>query len=100
MGSLKAILTNMVAILMLAKLATVGLIKIKILWNKGYDVIISVHDATNKILSCDSNYIVDMVMWSKFGDSIFFVREVTTTATLQGLEPEKSFFLSDALGSS
>ena len=29
---------------------------------KVYDVIISVHDITNKILSRDSNYIVDVVM--------------------------------------
>ena len=28
----------------------------------GYDVIIYVHDITNKILSCDLNYIVDVVM--------------------------------------
>ena len=43
----------MVAILMSAKLATVGLLKIKVFFNKGYDVIISVHDIINKILSHD-----------------------------------------------
>ena len=48
---------------MLAKMATPGLLKITVLWNKGYDVIIPVHDVTNKILSRDSNYIVDVVMW-------------------------------------
>ena len=48
---------------MLAKIATPGLLKITVLWNKGYDVIIPVHDVTNKILSRDSNYIVDVVMW-------------------------------------
>ena len=53
----------MVAILiMLAKLAILGLLKINVFLNKGYDVIISVHDITNKILSCDSNSIVDMIM--------------------------------------
>ena len=40
----------MVTILMMSvKLATLGLLKIKVLWNKGYDVIISVHDVTKKI---------------------------------------------------
>ena len=53
----------MVTILMMsAKMATLGLLKIKIFCKKGYDVIISVHDVTNKILSRDSNYIVDVVM--------------------------------------
>ena len=49
-------------ILMLAKLAAPGLLKIKIILSKGYDVIISVYDVTNKVLSRDSNYIVDVVM--------------------------------------
>ena len=53
----------MVTILMMsAKSATLGFRKIKALKIKGYDVIISVHEVTNKILSCDSNYIVDVVM--------------------------------------
>ena len=34
----------------------------------GYDVIISVHDVTNKSFSCDSNYIADVVMWPKYGN--------------------------------
>ena len=34
----------------------------KVFWNKGFDVIVSVHDVTNKILSCDSNYIANVVM--------------------------------------
>ena len=51
----------MVAVLMMsAKFATVDLLKV--FWNKGYDIIISVHDVTNKILSLDSIYIVDVVM--------------------------------------
>ena len=48
--------------MMSAKLATPGLLKIKMFQNKGYDVIIPDYDVTNKILSCNSNYIVDMVM--------------------------------------
>ena len=44
----------MVTILMMsAKIATPGLLKVKVFRNKGYDVIISVHDVTNKILSHD-----------------------------------------------
>ena len=59
----KVALTNMVAILMMsAKLATLGLLKLKVFRNKGNDIIISAHDVTNKILSRDSNYIVVMVM--------------------------------------
>ena len=41
--------------------ATLGLLKINVFWNNGYDVIMFVHDVTNKILSSDLNYIV---MWS------------------------------------
>ena len=68
--------------MMSAKMATLGLLKIKVFWNKGYDVIISVHDVTNKILSRDSNYIVDVVMWPKFGNSSISMREVITTTIL------------------
>ena len=53
----------MASILMMsAKLATPGLLKVKVFWNKGYDVIISVHDVKNIILSRDSNHIVDIIM--------------------------------------
>ena len=38
-----------------AKMATLGLLKINIFWNKGYDVMISVCDVIIKNLSCDSN---------------------------------------------
>ena len=45
----------MVAILMMSvKIATLGLLKIKVFWKKDYDVIISVYEVTNKILSRDS----------------------------------------------
>ena len=73
----------MVTILMMsAKMATLGLLKTKVFWNKGYDVIISVHDVTNKILLRDSNYIVDVVMWPKFGNSSTSMREVIITSIL------------------
>ena len=53
----------MVTILMMsAKLATPGVLKINIFRNKGYDVIILVYGVSNKVLSLDSNYIVDVVM--------------------------------------
>ena len=53
----------MIAIFMIsAKLVTLGLLKIKIFWNKGYDVMISLHDVINNILSRESNYIVDFVI--------------------------------------
>ena len=73
----------MVTILMMsAKMATPGLLKIRVFWKKGYDVIISVHDVTNKFLSRDSNYIIDVVMWSKFGNCSVSMRKVIITSTL------------------
>ena len=54
--------------MMSAKMTTQGLLKIKAIWDKGYDVIIFVYGATNKILSHNRNYIVDVVMWPKFGN--------------------------------
>ena len=56
-------LINMVVILMMpAKMATLDFLKIKVFLNKGYDVIIYVHDVTNQTLSRDLNCIVDAVM--------------------------------------
>ena len=68
--------------MMSAKMATPDLLKIMVLWNKGHDVIISVHDVTNKILSHDSNYIVDVVMRPKFGTSNISMREVIIISIL------------------
>ena len=48
--------------MMSAKMVTPGLLKMKIFRRKGYDVIFSAHDVTNKILSRNSNYNVNMVM--------------------------------------
>ena len=61
---------------MSAKMATPGLLKIKLFWNKGYDVTIYVNDVASKILSCDSNYVVDAVKWPKFGNCSISLREV------------------------
>ena len=73
----------MVAILKVSpKLANLSLFKRKVFWDKGYDVIISAHNVTNKILSHDLNYIVDVVMWPKFGNSSISVREIIITTSL------------------
>ena len=63
-------------------MATPGLFKIMVFWNKGYDVIITVDDVTNKILSRDSNYIVNLFIWPKFGNSSISIREVITASIL------------------
>ena len=65
--------------MMLASMASPGLLKITVFWSKEYDVIISVDDVTNKILSRDSNYAVDVFMWPKFGNCSISMREVVTT---------------------
>ena len=68
--------------MMSAKMATPGLLKRTVFWNKGYDVKIAVDDVTNKISSRDSNYIADLFMWPKFGNSGISMREVITISTL------------------
>ena len=88
---------NIVAIfIMSAKLATLGLFKMKVFQNKGYDRIIFVHDVINKILSCDSNYIVDVVMWHKFGNSSVSMGEVIIACFMR-IWPEKTVILMSAL---
>ena len=49
-----------------AKLATLGLHKLKLFWNK----------------IDDSNYTVDVVMWPKFGNCSVSMREVIITSIL------------------
>ena len=71
-----------ILLMMSAKIATSDLLKIKVFWNKSYDVIISVPDVTNKILLRDSNYIVDLVMWPKFSNCNITMREVVTASIL------------------
>ena len=65
----------MVAILMMSgKLATLGLIKLKLTWNKGYDAIISVHHVTQ----------ISLYMWAYDQDcnSSIFVIDVIITSIL------------------
>ena len=79
----------MVTIFMMsAKMATTELLKIKLFRKKAYDVILSAHDLTNKILSRDSNYNINIVMWPKFGNSSISVIEVIITSVFEG----KSWF--------
>ena len=68
--------------MMLAKMANSGLLKIMVFWNKDYDVIIPINDVASKILSYDSNYIVDVFLWLKFGNSSTSMKEVITTSVL------------------
>ena len=73
----------MVTILMIpARLAIPGLLKINIFQNKGYDITIVDYDVTNKILSHGSNYVVHVVIWPKFGNSSISMREVIKTTIL------------------
>ena len=69
-------------LMMSAKNPIPGLLKTKVFRNKGYGLIISAHDVTNKILSRDSNYVVDVVIWPKFGNSSISMREVGVTSFL------------------
>ena len=62
-----------------AKVATPGLPKKTVFWNKGYDVIVSVDDVTNNIFWHHSNVIVYLFMGLKFGNSRLSMREVITT---------------------
>ena len=63
---------------MSAKLTTPAPLEITVFSKNGYGTRISVH-IINKILSCDSNYIVDMVMCLKFGKCTISMREVITS---------------------
>ena len=55
---------------MAAKLANSCLFKIKVVWNKFYDAILPGHHVINKISSGDSNYVADVDIWPKFGNSM------------------------------
>ena len=68
--------------MMSANMATPDLLKIKVFWNIGDYIIYSVYDVPNKILSNDSNYIIDVVVWPKFGKSSICIREVIITSIL------------------
>ena len=83
--------------MMSAKIATLGLLKITVFWNKGDDVIIHIDDITNKVLSRDSNYIVDVFMWTKFGYSSSSMRSYHNLSFIR-IWTEKPLFLRGGLG--
>ena len=100
---------NLLIILMMsAKTATPSLLKITVFWNKVHDVIIPVNDVTNKTLSGDSGYIIDMFMWPKFVAFLWeklsqpqFYKDLTRkTAFFEGWSWFKSNNLGLALGTS
>ena len=71
----------MVTVLMMsAKMAAPSLLKIKVFWNIGYDVIISVYDS--EVLLRGSNYIVDVIMGPNFGNLNISMTEVIITSIL------------------
>ena len=78
--------------MMPTKAPMLGPLKIKLFWDKGYDVIISVHNGSKKTLSFESNNIVHVVMWPKFGNSSISMREVIITSILSGLDQKKQVF--------
>ena len=69
--------------MMSAKMTTSGLLKIKVFWNKDYDIISSVYDVTNKILSWGLIDIVEMAIWPDFGNSSISLRDANITSILQ-----------------
>ena len=69
-----------------------GLLEINVHWNKVYDVIISAHDVTNKILSCDSNYIVDAVLQQSFVTLAFPQEKLSYLHFYKDLIRKNNFF--------
>ena len=60
--------------------------------NKGSEVIISIHDATKRILSSSSIYIQDVVTWPNFGKFSIFMREVIIVQILYRFDQKNQFF--------
>ena len=84
---------------MSAKFTILGLFRTNVFSNKDYDVTASVYDVNNKILWHASHCILDLVVWSKFGNSSISLRQVVITTILWASDQKKDF-LRDALGSS
>ena len=79
----------MVAILSMSTItATLDFLKIKLFWNNGYDVIIPVHNVTNKIFSCDWIFNADVVTQIK----VLEKTEVITTSIWYGFDHTSQFF--------
>ena len=83
----------MVAVLMMpAKMATLDLFKIKVFWNKGYEVRTSIYDVINRNLSRNSNYIIDVAMWPKFGNFRLLWGKLSNLTLIQIFWNTKTFF--------
>ena len=75
---------------MSAKAATLDVLKINVFWKKADDLVVFVSDVSNETLSYDSNYIVDVVMWPKFGN--ISRREAIINSMLQGFDQKNHVF--------
>ena len=89
--------------MMSAKMAAPDLLKITTFWNKSYDVIISVDDVSNKILSCDSIYIDKKLvsvafLWEKLSQLQFYKDFTRKTVFIEGWSWFKFNNLGLALG--
>ena len=65
---------------MSARMATLDLPKIKLFWNKSYDVMVFVYDVSNNILSRD--LILQMLLCDMFGNSSISRKTVVITSIL------------------
>ena len=86
--------------MMSAKMATLGVLEIKVLQSKVYDVIISEDAVTNKILSRDSIFSVDIVLCLKSGDLSISLKEVIITSILRRFDWKNHLLWGSDLGSS
>ena len=77
---------------MSTELATPSLPKIKIFWKNYYGVIIYTHDTSSKVLSHESSYIVDELMWPNFGKSSISWKELIKTSFLSTFDNRNYFF--------
>ena len=94
--------------MMSANMASPGLLKITVFWSKEYDIIISADDVTNKILSRDSNYTVDVscdqslvtaaFLWEKLSQHQFYKDLTRKTAFFEGWSWFRFNNLGQALG--
>ena len=76
--------------MILVKFAFLNLLIIQVILNKVYDVIVFNLDFNSKTLSHLSNYIVDLVVRSKFGS--ISMKEVVTTSISKEFDQNNQFF--------
>ena len=82
-----------------ARTDTPGLLKIILSWKNVNDVIISIHEVINKTSLYDANYIVDMVVKPKFGDTSISMTEISKISVFK-IFSEKNIFSRGGLDSS